>query len=64
MEPQRMKVVENLQAYKYKMRAWRDRKIKEKIIEVGDLVLLRIPRIEASSKLEQKWPDHTLSQKK
>jgi hypothetical protein len=37
------------------MRAWRDKNVKQKHIEVGDLVLLRSPRMEASGKLELKW---------
>jgi hypothetical protein len=43
MEPERMKVIENLHVYQNKMRTWRNRKVKEKIIEVRDLVLLRSP---------------------
>jgi hypothetical protein len=37
------------------MRAWRDKKVKQKHIEAGDLMLLRRPRTEASAKLEPKW---------
>jgi hypothetical protein len=60
MEMERMKVIENLQAYLTEMRAWRYKKVKEKTIEVGDLVLLRSPRTKASSKLEPKNGfDHT-----
>jgi hypothetical protein len=40
LEPQRMKAIENLHAYQVKMKAWRDKKIKEKTFEVSDLVLL------------------------
>jgi hypothetical protein len=40
METERMKVIKNLQAYQTETRAWRYKKVKEKIIEVGDLVLL------------------------
>jgi hypothetical protein len=36
-----MKVIENLQAYQNGMKVWRDKKVKEKIIEVKDLVLLQ-----------------------
>jgi hypothetical protein len=43
VEPERMKVVENLQAYQNGMRAWRDKKVREKTIEIGDLVLLQSP---------------------
>jgi hypothetical protein len=50
-----MKVVVNLHAYQNEMRAWRDKKVKGKIIEVGDLMLLRSPHTEASDKLEPKW---------
>jgi hypothetical protein len=52
-----MKAVENLQAYQNEMRAWRDKKVKEKTIEVGDLVLLLSPCTEASSKWNQNEPD-------
>jgi hypothetical protein len=45
----------NLQSYQNKMRAWRDKKVKQKSIEFEDLVLLQSPRIEASGKLEIKW---------
>jgi hypothetical protein len=34
-----MKVVGNLYTYKAEKRAWRDKKVKKKTIEVGDLVL-------------------------
>jgi hypothetical protein len=40
LEPERMKMVENLQSYKNEMRVWRDKKVKQKCIKVGDLVLL------------------------
>jgi hypothetical protein len=33
----------------------RDKKVKLKSIEAGDLVLLKSPRMEASGKLEPKW---------
>jgi hypothetical protein len=55
LEPERMKAVENLQSYQNEMRAWRDKKVKQKCIEAGDLVLLRSLRMEASGKLEPKW---------
>jgi hypothetical protein len=55
LEPERMKVVENLQCYQNETRAWRDKKVKPKHIEVQDLVLLRSPHTEASEKLEPKW---------
>jgi hypothetical protein len=51
LEPECMKVVENLQSYQNKTRAWRDKKVKPKHIEAEDLVLLRSPRMEASGKL-------------
>jgi hypothetical protein len=40
IETEKMKVVKKLQAYQNEMTAWRDKKVKEKIIEVRDLVLL------------------------
>jgi hypothetical protein len=50
-----MKVVENLQSYQNETKAWRDKKVKLKHIEVGDLVVLWSTRIEALVKLEPKW---------
>jgi hypothetical protein len=55
IETERMKAIENLQAYQNEMRAWRDKKVKEKFIKAGDLVPLRRPSTEASHKLEPKW---------
>jgi hypothetical protein len=55
LEPEHMKVVENLQSYQNETRAWRDKKVRQKQIEAGDLVLLRSPRMEAFGKLEPKW---------
>jgi hypothetical protein len=55
LEPKHMKVVKNLQCYQNETRAWRDKKVKLKHIEAGDLVLLRSRRTEASGKLEPKW---------
>jgi hypothetical protein len=40
LEPELMKVIENLQSYQNETRAWRDKKVKQKDIENGDLVLL------------------------
>jgi hypothetical protein len=50
-----MKAMGILHAYQAEMKAWRDKKIKEKKLEVGDLVLLRSPHTESFSKLELKW---------
>jgi hypothetical protein len=55
LEPERMKVVDNLQSYQNETRAWRDTKATPKHIEAGDLVLLQSPCTEASKKLEPKW---------
>jgi hypothetical protein len=54
LEPEQIKAVDNLQSYQNEMRAWRDKKVKQKSIKVGDLVLLRSPRTVASIKLESK----------
>jgi hypothetical protein len=48
LELEHMKVVKNLQPYQKERKAWRDRKVKLKQIEVGDLVLLRSPRTETT----------------
>jgi hypothetical protein len=55
LEPELMKAVENLQCNLNETRAWRDKKLKPKHIEAGNLVLLRSPCTEASGKLEPKW---------
>jgi hypothetical protein len=55
LEPERMKAVKNLQPYQNETRAWRDKKVKLKDIEAGDLVLLQSQLTEASGKLEPKW---------
>jgi hypothetical protein len=49
-----MKAVENLQSYQNKTKAWRDKKVKMKNIDV-DLMLMRNPRTKATGKLEPKW---------
>jgi hypothetical protein len=41
LEPERMKAVENLESYQNETKAWRDKKVKQKSIEVGHLVLLQ-----------------------
>jgi hypothetical protein len=56
LEPERMKAVKSLQSYQNKIKAWRDKKVKLKNIEAGDLVLLRSLRTEALGMLEPKWP--------
>jgi hypothetical protein len=50
-----MKAVKNLQSYQNETKAWRDKKVRMKNIDVGDLVLMRSPHTEASGKLEPKW---------
>jgi hypothetical protein len=55
LEPECMKAVENLQCYHNKTRAWRDKKVKPKHIEAGDLVLLQSLRTETLVKLEPMW---------
>jgi hypothetical protein len=55
LEPELMKAIENLQSYQNETRAWKDKKVKLRSIEAGDLVLLRSPRMKASRKLELKW---------
>jgi hypothetical protein len=39
------------------MKAWRNTKVKQRTFDVGDLVLLRSPRIEGYGKLESKWTE-------
>jgi hypothetical protein len=46
------------------MRAWREKKVKEKIIKVGDQVLLQSPCTEAPSKFKPKWARPFVTTKK
>jgi hypothetical protein len=55
IDMERIKAIENLHGYQAETRAWRDKKVKEKTIEVKDLVLLQSPRIESSRQLQPKW---------
>jgi hypothetical protein len=40
LEPEWMKAVKNLQSYHNETRAWRDKRVRQKQIKVGDVVLL------------------------
>jgi hypothetical protein len=55
LEPDKLKVVVNLQKYQEETKAWRDPKVKPRVFNVGDLVLLWSPRTEIFGKLESKW---------
>jgi hypothetical protein len=55
VEIDRLEAVTNLQKYQDQTRSWRDAKVKKRDFDVGDLVLLRSPRIESSGKIESKW---------
>jgi hypothetical protein len=55
LESDKLNAVINLHKYQTEMKAWRDKNVKQRIFDVGDLVLLRSPRTESSRKLESKW---------
>jgi hypothetical protein len=55
LESDKLKVMANLQKYQEETRAWRDTKVKLQDFDVGNLVLLRSPRIESTDKIEAKW---------
>jgi hypothetical protein len=55
LESERLKAVINLQKNQDETRSWRDPKVKKRDFDVSNLVLLRSPRTESSSKLESKW---------
>jgi hypothetical protein len=55
LELDRLKAVVNLQKYQEEMKAWKEPKVKLRVFEVGDLVLLWTPSTENSGKLELKW---------
>jgi hypothetical protein len=52
LESYRLNAVNNLHKYQAKMKARRDKKVKQRTFDVGDLVLLRSPRTKSSGKLE------------
>jgi hypothetical protein len=55
LESDRLKVVANLQKYQEETRPWIDPKVKLRDFDVGNLVLLRSPHTENTSKFEAKW---------
>jgi hypothetical protein len=55
LESERLKAVTHLQKYQDETRNWRDVKVKKRDFDMGNLVLLRSPRTESSSKLESIW---------
>jgi ribosomal protein L21E len=55
LESDRLKTVANLQKYQVETRSWRDLKVKKREFDVGNLVLLQIPRTESSDMLKSKW---------
>jgi hypothetical protein len=55
LESDRLKAVANLQKYQDETRSWRVPNVKKKEFNVGNLVLLRSPCTESSSKLESRW---------
>jgi hypothetical protein len=55
LEPNKLKVVANLQKYQEETESWRGSKVKLRELDVGNLVLLRSPCIENTSNLEAKW---------
>jgi hypothetical protein len=64
LELDRLKVIVNLQKYQEEIKAWRDPKVKLRVFEVGDLVLLWSPRTMSSHKLESKWVGSTWSERR
>jgi hypothetical protein len=55
LEPERLKIVANLQKYQDEARSSRDPKVKKKDLDIGNLILGRSPRTESLGKLESKW---------
>jgi hypothetical protein len=55
LESARLEEVTNLEKYQEEIRAWRDPKVKLKQFEVGNLVLLRSPRMDNTRKFKAKW---------
>jgi hypothetical protein len=55
LESDRLKAIANLQKYQEEIRTWRDLKVKLREFDVGNLVLLRSPRIKNTGKFEAKW---------
>jgi hypothetical protein len=55
LEPDRLKVVANLHKYQEETRALKNTKVKLQELDIGNLFLLRSPRMESYGKLESKW---------
>jgi hypothetical protein len=55
LKPKRMKAVKHLQSHQNETKTWRDKIVRQKHIDVWDLVLLKSTHTEASGKLEPKW---------
>jgi hypothetical protein len=63
LELDRLKAIENLEKYQTEIKAWRDKKVKERVFNIGDLVLLQSPRAESLGKLQPKWQGPYLATK-
>jgi hypothetical protein len=57
LESDRIKAIDNLQKYQTKMKYWRDKKVKEKTFDIGDLVLLWSPHTKSLVQLQPKWDE-------
>jgi hypothetical protein len=55
LESDRLKAIKNLEKYQTEMKAWIDKKVKERLFDLGDLVLLHRPHKESLIKLQPKW---------
>jgi hypothetical protein len=55
VESDRLKAIKNLEKYQTEMKAWIDKKVKERLFDLGDLVLLCRPHKESLGKLQPKW---------
>ena len=52
-----LQALQNLSKYQEETRKWRDKKVVDKFISVGDWVLKRKPNAEIVGKVQSKWDE-------
>ena len=61
IEAAKMQAAINLSKYQEETRRWKNKKVKPREIQEGDLVLCRIPKAKQKGKMHNKWDGHSLS---
>jgi hypothetical protein len=55
IEESRLKAIEHIRIYKVETLRWRDRKVKQKSVAPGNLVLRRVANLDTTGNLQVKW---------